>query len=120
MPLSPIASINMVLKFRKVNKDVFTSIRDGVKKVETRAATEKYRDIKAGDIITLSCGKEKFEKTVVKVTIFPSIKSMLRVYEVQDINPFISAEKDLEEMYFSFPGYKSKIKEFGLIALELE
>ena len=34
------------LQFRAENRDIFEAIRAGVKKVETRAATEKFRDIK--------------------------------------------------------------------------
>ncbi|MBI5913245.1 hypothetical protein HY839_02260 [Candidatus Azambacteria bacterium] len=41
------------LKFRAKNRDIFEAIRDGRKKVETRAATEKFRDIKSGDTVTL-------------------------------------------------------------------
>lgn len=40
-----------ILKIRKTDKIVFEAIRDNKKTIETRAATEKYRNIKfEGDI----------------------------------------------------------------------
>lgn len=47
---------NYMLRFRAINRDTFQAIRVGTKKVETRAATIKYRDIKVGDVITFVCG----------------------------------------------------------------
>jgi ASC-1-like (ASCH) protein len=109
-----------ILKFAQVNRDIFESIRSGNKKTETRAATVKYKDIKMGDILTLSCGSEKFEKKVKTARYFGSIKEMLSVYGPQEINPSTSTEEELTRVYHSFSGYEEKIKEFGLIALELE
>lgn len=107
------------LRFRAVNKDTFLDIKVGKKTVETRAATEKYKGIKAGDVLVLSCGKEKFEKGVKKAKIFKSIKSLIKTYPVKKIMPEISTEKELTVAYYSYPNYKEKIKKFGLIALEL-
>jgi len=39
------------LRFRQVNKDIFEAIKSGEKKIETRAATEKFRGVSAGDIV---------------------------------------------------------------------
>lgn len=52
------------LKFRAVNRDIFEAIRTGAKKVETRAATEKFRDIRKGDAVALVCGGNRMEKRV--------------------------------------------------------
>jgi hypothetical protein len=45
---------------------------------------------------------------------------MLKRYEVRQINPNMGTRGELEELYFSFPGYKEKIASMGLIAIELE
>lgn len=108
------------LKFRAENRDIFEAIRTGAKKVETRAATEKFRGIKRGDVVVLVCGKDRIEKRVRKAEIFKTIGALLKKYAVQDINPACATEKELREMYHSFPDYKEKIEEHGLIALELE
>ncbi|MFH0852519.1 MAG: ASCH domain-containing protein [bacterium] len=109
-----------ILKFRAVNKDIFEAIRDGRKKIETRAGTEKYRDIKAGDTLVLVCGKKNFEKKVKRVQTFRSIAAMLKRYKVKDIDPRLKTKEELEKIYHSFPNYREKIKKYGLIAFGLE
>lgn len=107
------------LKFRAVNRDIFEAIRSGKKPVETRAATVRYCDIKAGDMVEFICGKDKFTKQVKRVEIFKSIGGLLKKYKPRDINPAASSKEDLEKMYYSFPGYREKISKFGLIAFEV-
>lgn len=107
------------LHFRAVNKDVFLDIKSGKKTVETRAGTERYRNIKPGDMVVLVCGKERFEKEVKKAKIFKTIKSLVKTYPIKKITPNILSEKELESAYYSYPNYRDKIKKFGLIALEL-
>lgn len=109
-----------VFRFRAINKDIFEAIKDGKKKVETRAATEKYRNIKVGDIVVLFCGSKKFEKEVLSAKVYKTIRSMLKVYKPKEINPRTKTESELIDTYYSFPDYREKIKKFGLIALELK
>ena len=108
-----------IIKFRAVNKDIFRAIAQGKKKIETRAATPKYRGIKVGDILVLVCGKGKIEKEVAKVEFFKTISSILKKYKPEKINPKIHTKKETTEMWYSFPGYKEKIKKFGLVAWRL-
>ena len=113
-----------VLRFGVANKDIFDAIKEGRKKIETRAATKKYCNIKAGDVVVLSYGAhksaQKFEKRVRSAHIFKTIRAMLRNYKPKEINPKVSTESELIDMYYSFPDYRDKIKKFGLIALELK
>lgn len=109
----------VVIKFRVVNRDIFHAIKSGKKKVETRAATEKYRGIKAGDLLKLTCGNERFTKSVKKATIVSSIPALLKKYRPREINPACKNADEIRKVYYSFPGYKEKIKKFGIIALEL-
>lgn len=108
------------LRFRAVDKDIFLDIKSGKKTVETRAATERYKNIKVGDTLVLICGKEKFEKEIKKAKIFKSVKSLVATYPIRKIMPRISSKKELEAAYYSYPNYKEKIKKYGLIALELK
>lgn len=108
------------LKFRAVNRDIFEAICDGRKKVETRACDEKFRDITQGDVVMLMCEDDTFTKTVQSVEVFATIEALLEKYAPQDINPACATADDIRAMYYSFPGYKEKIEEHGLIALELE
>ena len=108
------------LRFRQVNRDTFEAIRDGRKKVETRAATVKYQNIEAGDVLVLKCGKDILEKVVKKATVFKSFDAILNRYKMNDIDPFAMSVDDFKAAYYSYAGYKEKIKKHGLIALELE
>lgn len=108
-----------IIKFRAENEDIFEAILSGKKKVETRAATERYREIKPGDTIILICGKRCAEKKVTKVEFFKSISAILKKYKPQAINPKISTAKEAKEMWESFSGYKEKIKKYGLMAMRL-
>lgn len=107
------------INFRQENIDIFESIKNGRKKIETRAATPKFIDIKVGDDIECICGKDTFVKKVKEVEIFKSIPDLLERYEVGDINPFLKTAEELKDMYYSFPDYKEKIDKYGLIAFEL-
>jgi ASC-1-like (ASCH) protein len=109
-----------ILKIAKDGKYIFDAIFSGEKKVETRAFSVKYNKIKVGDVLVFSCGKERFDKVVKKVENFKSIKALVKKYSPIKINPKCKTEKELEDMYYTFPDYKEKIKEFGLIAFTLE
>lgn len=110
----------MILRFRAVNKDIFEAIADGKKKIETRAATAKYKDIKAKDVVILVCGKKRMKKKVEKTEHFRSVAAILKKYKPETINPKTHTAKEAADMWYSFPGYKEKIKKFGLIAITLE
>ncbi len=107
------------LRFAAKNKATFEFIKSGKKKVETRAGTVKYQRVQAGDTLIMCCGKLHLEKTAKKVRHFKSIKALLEVYKPDVINPGTSTLKEMETMYYSYPGYKEKIKEFGILAFEL-
>jgi ASC-1-like (ASCH) protein len=104
-----------ILRFRAVNRGIFEAIKSGKKKVETRAATERYRKIKKGDKVCLACGREKIIKQVVAARVFSTIATLLKKYRPSQINPKIKTEAELRKMC-----YGDKIKKYGLIAWQLE
>lgn len=101
-----------ILRFRSADRDNFETIRSGEKKVETRAATERYRKIKKGDTLVIVCGKERLEKKVKRIKIFKSLKALPR----RQIMPWTKSFSEMEKAYYSYPGYKEKIKKHGIIA----
>ncbi len=109
----------MILRFRKTNRDIFEAIRNGNKNIETRAGSPKYLNVKAGDTLVFVCGKERFDKKVKKIRKFKSVGALHKVYKPQEINPKAKTVAESEAIYYSFPGYREKIKKYGLIALEL-
>lgn len=113
------ANKTYILKFRAANRDIFEAIRAGKKKVETRAFTAKYKDIKADDELVFSCGKDRFSKKIKKVQVFKSITDLVKKYKPSQINPKMKTEEELTAMYYGFPGYREKITKSGLLAMEL-
>jgi ASC-1-like (ASCH) protein len=113
-------SKNYTLIFPREHEDMFEAVRSGEKKIETRAASFKYRNIKAGDTVTLSCDGDKFSKQVKKVTHFKTLQDMFMVFTASDINPAVHTVAEMVKIYESFPDYKEKIARFGILAIELE
>jgi len=68
----------------------------------------------------LVCGKDVFEMKIKKATIFKSIAAILKKYKPETINPKTHTAQEARDMWYSFPGYKEKIRKYGLVALELE
>jgi ASC-1-like (ASCH) protein len=54
------------LRFREVDRGIFEDVLKSEKKIETRAATKKFLNIKPGDTIRCVCGKDRLEKRVKK------------------------------------------------------
>ncbi len=112
--------VTHILKLRSTDKEIFEAVKSGRKKVETRAATVKNVKMQAGDEILFVCGKQSLKKTITKAAQYKTIKAMMRDYKVKEIAPDLKTENDLRDMYFAWPSYRDKIKQFGLIALELK
>ncbi len=108
------------LKFRAVDKEIFSAIKMGKKKIETRVATERYRKIEKGDRLRLICGREEFIKEIVAARVFPTIAALLKKYRPSQINPAVKTEAELRKMYDGFSGYRDKIKKYGLAVWELK
>lgn len=109
----------LVLRFREVDRDKFLAIKDGRKSIETRAATVKYAGLKAGDSVVAMCGKDTVEKQIKEARLFNSLEEMFAVYEMNRILPGVTTLQDAQKIYYSFPSYKEKINEYGIIALVL-
>ena len=111
---------NYILRFRASDKDIFDALISGQKKVETRAASVRYKNMSVNDMVTLVCGESKKTKRIKKVKIYKSLDALLRAYKVSDIAPSLKTKAELQALYASFTGYIEKIKQFGFLAIELE
>ncbi|MFH1193271.1 MAG: hypothetical protein V1656_03065 [Candidatus Jorgensenbacteria bacterium] len=111
---------NYTHRFRAVDRDIWEAIKRGAKKVETRAATPRYQKIAVGDRVALVCGKSRFIRHVRKVHHFRSVAALTKKYKLSAINPNCKTLKELNAMYLSFPGYKEKLKRYGIVAFELK
>jgi len=108
------------LTIRQVDRVIFDSIKNSQKTIETRAATDKYRKIKAGDILVFACGDEKLEKQIARVDYYKNIDEMTKAINFKSVMPFVGSTDEMEKVYFGFSGYKEKINKFGLVAFKLK
>lgn len=107
------------LTFREIDKDKFDEIVNRQKTIETRAATNKYRLIKTGDVISFACGDNKVTKQVIEIEYFNSLDAMFASLPLKKILPSAKDLEDARAIYYSFPGYKEKIEVYGIIAFHL-
>lgn len=108
-----------VLRFKTEDRDNFLEIKRGLKTIETRAATPRYRKIQKGDLLIFMCGKERIKRRVKSVSIFKSIAGLTKKFNFKKIMPSLDSSKEMAAVYHGYPNYKNKLKKFGLIALEL-
>jgi ASC-1-like (ASCH) protein len=108
------------IRFRAVDKNNFDEIKNGSKSVETRAATEKYQKIKSGDSFVIVCGKSRMNKTIKRARHFRTISALIKTVGLKKVMPDVSTIEEAKRRWNSYPGYKEKIKQHGLMAFELE
>lgn len=109
-----------ILRIREIDRKFFDVIKSGKKTIETRAATDKLRLIKTGDVLKFVCGRDILEKRILKVYRFKNIDDLAKSLDLEKIMPLVSSLDEAKKIWFSFPGYKEKIKKYGLVAFELE
>lgn len=108
------------LVFREVDKDRFEEMRSGIKVIETRAATPKYRSIAVGDEIKFTCAGDSFYKTISKKYHWPSVDEMVEEMPFKEIMPNVNSVEEMKKVYSSYPGYNEKIKEFGILGFSFK
>lgn len=111
---------NWTLRFRAVDKRNFEDVKNGIKSIETRAGTIKYKPIEVGDTLTFVCGKDKCIKKISKKFHWDSIDAMVKEINFKRIMPSVESVHEMKKIYASYPDYEKKIKEYGLLGFELK
>ncbi len=104
---------------REVDRRVFEALRDGAKTVETRAGSPRYQHVQAGEEAVFDCGADRVVRKIIAVRHFKTIHELVEHYDVEAIVPWLHTEQELVDMYMSFPGYRERIAQYGIIAMEL-
>lgn len=107
------------IRIRKEDKYIFDFAKNGEKYIETRAATPRHMAVSAGDNLLFLCGGEKFSCKVSRVAHYPTLEELFKNEKLSSIVPWVKSEDEARRVYYSFPGYKEKIKKFGVVAWEL-
>lgn len=108
------------LVFREKDKFNFDQLKSGVKSIETRAASVKYKNINIGDGLVFSCGDATFSRNVAKKYWWPSIDMMTKEISFKKVMPEVESVEEMKKVYASYPNYSEKIAEFGLLGFELK
>jgi ASC-1-like (ASCH) protein len=109
-----------VVRFRKVDMNNLEEVRDGLKLIETRAATPKYMAFEVGDQLEFKCASEKVSKKIVKKYHWRDVDSMVGEILFKKIMPSVSSVDEMKKVYSSYPEYDEKIARFGLVGFLLE
>lgn len=113
-----------VLRIRSAQKWVFRAVKSGKKNIETRAlghtkTGKNFGNIKKGDVLFFLCGENRLKKKVKRVQRFKSVKAMLAKTGPKRVWPHLKNPnlKEIEEIYYQYPGYRERIKKYGLVAI---
>lgn len=100
----------------------FILMKNGSKTIEGRLNKEKFKNMKVGDIINVTCEeiKESFDIVIVKRNEYKDFSEMS---ENEDIDKLLPGCKTKEEMvleYHGIPDYKKMAKDFGTVAFHIK
>jgi len=109
--------LNLVVK-----QVYFDAIKAGLKTVEGRLNSPKFKDLKFGDLITFTCHEtnEKISGVVKALNIYPNFEAMLVSEGLENMLPGVTSLYEGVMIYESFPGYQEGAKEFGTLAIRIK
>jgi ASC-1-like (ASCH) protein len=105
-----------------VQPPYFDLIKSGKKTVEGRLNTEKFTTLGVGEIIRFSAPHTTdYLVCVVKSYVnYTDFRSMLSAEGIARMLPGVTTIKQAVRVYEEFPGYKEKVKIYGVVALRIE
>ncbi len=109
-----------IMPIRKQDKFFFDAIKKGLKKIETRAGSPAYLKIKERDLLIFSCSGKRIKKQIKKIYYFKTLDDLLGQYDFKEIMPLASSREESIKIWYSFPGYKERLKKYGIIAFILD
>jgi len=107
------------LKFEEKDRARFNEVKDGTKKIETRAMNQKYDSIEQGDEIMFTCGEDSFTKKISKKYHWQTVEAMVAEVPLNKIMPGLLTVEDAKNRYSTYPGYIEKIEKGGILGFEL-
>lgn len=96
------------------------AIMKGIKTIEGRPATEKYREIALGDEIVFQDEHGVTRCIVENKHLFKSFHALLTECGYLRCIPHAKNFEEALEIYLSFPGYSEKEAKWGAIAFQIK
>lgn len=97
----------------------FTLIRQGIKKVEGRRNSEKYRHLKKGDVLELFNESDSFQVNIVDIIKYPSLETYLNDITVEKALPGIQSFEEGLRIYHQW-NTAEEITRDGFLAICVE
>ena len=94
----------------------FSFIRQGIKPVEGRKNTHRYKKIKAGDVIEFTNGKESFKAIVTEVRQYASLEEYLEDVTIPKALPGLSSLEEALAVYHQW-STPEKINQYGFLGI---
>lgn len=94
----------------RIYRRFYNMIERDEKRIEVRVAYPSMRNIRAGDVINVSC-----DRIVTRVASYATFKEMMDSEDPTKINPHKSAVEQLDEIRQIFPPHKERI---GVLVFE--
>lgn len=94
----------------------FSYLRRGIKPVEGRKNTPAYQDIKVGDKINFSNGKDSFMADVVEIRTYSSLEQYLEDVSIEKALPGVKSLQEALDIYHQW-STEEKIRQYGFLGI---
>lgn len=100
----------------------FNAMKAGLKTVEARINSLKFKDLHSGDQISFTCNvtHEVILCRVQEIIVYVSFFEMIQEQGLQNMLPDVATIAQGVAIYESFPGYKEKVKNNGVLAIKIK
>lgn len=103
-----------------IQQEYLDFIKSGQKTVEGRIASPSLKSVSVGDVMQFECGDELISCRIIQTKLFPSFEEMLNAMGLQNCLPTVASIAEGVEIYRSFPSYRERETECGVIAFQIQ
>jgi len=102
--------------------EYFDAIQSGLKTVEGRINSSKFKDLKIEDLISFASTRtnETIICIVIDIKTYSNFEDMIQQEGINKILPGIPSISEGVSIYESFPGYSDNVKKIGAIAIRIQ
>ena len=97
----------------------FDFIKNGTKRIELRLNDEKRQQIKIGDLIEFSNGKDKFTAKVIGLLKYQDFKTLFNDFEIEILADKTMTKEELLDVLSEFYT-PEKQEKFGVLGIRVE
>jgi|LakMenEpi03Aug12_release.lakeMendotaPanAssembly.Ray.scaffolds.fasta_scaffold11541_8 ASC-1-like (ASCH) protein len=112
--------MSAVIHDMHVSEPWFSFIESGLKKIEGKKMSPRWKTIKTGDLIKFFLKEDKFFYVIVKdIRLYPDIESYLVIEGLRNTLPGIKTVEEGIRIYLQYFDIE-EVQKFGIMAIEIE